>query len=108
MGVESGGAGGLDFVLGQQFGKLGARLARTFRQFGKGGGKAAPADIFYQYRPFFRRGRSPLVFNLPKCADGIEVLIELLLGRAFTKAVGISDAVAIRIFRLTTSLMAFR
>jgi len=45
-------------------------------------------------------------FNLPKCADGIEVLIELLLERAFTKVVGISNAIAIEILRLTASLVA--
>jgi len=106
MGVEGGGAGGCDFVLGQQFGKLGAWLARAIRQFGKGGGKSAPADIFYEHRPFFRRGWSLLVFNLPKRADGIEVLIELLLGRAFTKLVGVGDAVAIKILRLTVCPVA--
>ena len=30
MGVESGGAGGFDFFLGQKFGELGTRSARTF------------------------------------------------------------------------------
>jgi hypothetical protein len=103
MGVERSGTGGFNFVPGQQFGKLGARPARTFWKFGKCGGKPAPADIFYQNRPLFRRGRSLLVFNLPERADGVEVLIELLLGRAFTKAVGIGDAIAIKILRLTTS-----
>ena len=102
MGVECGGASGFNFVPGQQFGKLGAWLARTFRQFGKGGGKTAPADIFYENRPFLRRGRSLPVFNLPESADDIEVLIELLLGRAFAKAVGVGDTIAIKILRLTT------
>jgi hypothetical protein len=47
-------------------------------------------------------------FSLPKCADGIKVLLELLLERAFTKAVGIGDAIAIEILRFTTCLVAVR
>ena len=108
MGVKGGGAGGFNLILGQQFGKLGAWLARTFRQFGKGGGKPAPADIFYENRPFFRCGRSLLVFNLPKCADGIKVLVELLLGRAFAKMVGVGNTIAIKILRLTACPVAVR
>ena len=105
MGVKGGGAGGFNLILGQQFGKLSARPARAFGKFGKGGWKSTPANIFYQDRPFFRRGRSLFLFNLPKCADGIEVLIELLLERAFTKVVGIGNAIAIEILRLTASLV---
>jgi hypothetical protein len=108
MGVKSGRPGGFNFFLGQQFGKLGARPARAFGKFGECGGKSAPANIFYQDRPFFRRGRSLFLFNLPECADGIKVLIELLLERAFTKAVGIGDAIAIGILRRTACLLAVR
>jgi hypothetical protein len=106
MGVKGGGAGGFNFFLGQQFGELGTRPARAFRKFGKGGGKSTPADIFYQDRPFFRRGRSLFLFNLPKCADGIEVLIELLFKRAFPKTVSIGNAIAIEILRLAARLVA--
>jgi len=102
MGVKGGRAGGFDFSLGQQFGKLGARSARALGKFGEGGGKSAPTDIFYQNRPFFRCGWSLFFFNLPKCADDIEVLIELLLERAFTKVIGIGNAIAIEILRLTS------
>jgi hypothetical protein len=108
MGVKSGCPGGFNFFLGQQFGELGARPARTFRKFGKGGGKSTPADVFYQNRPFFRRGRALLIFNLPECADGIKVLIELLLERAFPKTVGIGNAIAIGILRLIGCMVAVR
>jgi hypothetical protein len=106
MGVKGGRPGGFNFILGQQFGKLGARPARAFGKFGECGGKSAPADIFYQDRPFFRRGRSLFLFNLPESTDGIEVLSELLLERAFTKAVGIGNAIAIGILRLIGCMMA--
>lgn len=108
MGVDRGGAGGFDFVLGQQFGQQGARFARTFGEFGKGGGKPAPADIFYQNRPFFRRGRALLAFYFFERADDIEVLIEFLPGRAFTKMVGIRDAIAIEIPRRALRLVSIR
>jgi hypothetical protein len=47
-------------------------------------------------------------FNLSKCADDIKVLIELLLERSFTKAVGIGNAIAIEILRRTACLLAVR
>ena len=99
MGVKSGGASGFDFVLGKQFGKLGARLAGVFWKFGKGGGEAAPPHIFYQNCPFFLCSRTLLSLNLFEGTDGIEIQIELLLGRTFTKAVGVGDTVTIEILR---------
>jgi hypothetical protein len=105
MGVEGGSARRFDLFLGQQFGKLRTRPARAFGKFGKGSGKSAPTDIFYQNRPFIRRGRSLLIFNLPERANGIEVLIELLLERAFTKAVGVGNAITIEILRVTCRMV---
>jgi hypothetical protein len=76
---------------------LDAGFAFALWEFGKGGREAAPTDIFYESRFFFKRGWTLLGFDLPQGTDCIEVLIEFLFGRALANPIRVSDLIIVEI-----------